>query len=212
MRSWTASPEMTRRGLLLAGLALPACASIPEPPACATAGGPALWLLDAGWHTEIGLPPSALPEPLAGLFPAAALVFLGFGKRDFMMAEAPGLAEWLAGPLPGPAAMQVTAWPAPPARAWRVPLDPGALAAALAASFLPGPALIEARPGRRFYAASRGYSLAYTCNSWTIEMLAAAGLPVRTEGVVLARGVMAEVARLPGACRPEPFANRPARV
>jgi hypothetical protein len=208
MRSWTASPEATRRGLILAGLALPAvlasCATLPEPPAC-TAPGPGLWLLDAGWHTEIGLPPGDLPPEIAAPFPQAALLFLGFGKRDFMMADSPGLAEWLAGPIPGPAAMQVTAWAGPPARAWRLPLNPDALpplAAALAASFAPGPSLIEARPGRRFYAAARGYSLAYTCNSWTAEMLAAAGLPIRAEGVVLARGVMAEAARLPGACRP----------
>jgi hypothetical protein len=215
MRSWTASPEATRRGLVLGALALPACASLPEPPACTMAGGPALWLLDAGWHTEIGLPPAALPAEIAAPFAQAALLFMGFGKRDFMMAEAPGLAEWLAGPIPGPAAMQVTAWPGPPSRALRLPLAPEALpalAAALATSFTPGPVLIESRSNRRFYAAARGYSLAYTCNSWTAEMLAAAGLPIRAEGVVLAGGVMAQAARLPGACRPETFANRAPRV
>jgi hypothetical protein len=219
MRSWTASPDLTRRGLVLAALALPACATLPEPPACAPPQGPALWLLDAGWHTEIGLPPEALPPEIAAPFAHAAVLFLGFGKRDFMMAEAPGLAEWLAGPIPGPAAMQVTAWPGPPSGALSLPLQPEALprlAAALAASFAAGPVLIEPRPGRRFYAAARGYSLAYTCNSWTAEMLAAAGLPIRAEGVVLAGGVMAQAARLPGACRParlvSPFANGAPRV
>lgn len=202
MRSWTASPEATRRGLLLAALALPACATAPEPPpGCIGAAGPALWLLDAGWHTEIGLPPRALPPPLAVIFPEAALVFFGFGKRDFLLAERPGLAEWLTGPIPGPAAIQVSAWPAPPARALRLPAAPEALGPALLASFAPGLPLIESRPNRRFFAAARGYSLAYTCNSWTAEMLAAAGLPVRSEGVVLAGAVMAEAARLPGACR-----------
>ncbi|MBS7792254.1 DUF2459 domain-containing protein [Roseococcus sp. SDR] len=204
MRSWTASPEATRRGLLLAALALPACATLPEPPGCTAAPGPAVWLLDAGWHTEIGLPPAWLPPEITTPFPGAALLFLGFGKRDFMLAERPGLAEWLAGPIPGAAALQLTAWPGPPRQAWRLPITPGGLAAlssALASSFAPGPELIEARPGRRFYAAARGYSLAYTCNSWTAEMLAAAGLPIATEGVVLSRGVMTQAARLPGACR-----------
>jgi hypothetical protein len=204
MRSWTASPEATRRGLLLGALAVPACAIRPEPPPCGAMPGPALWLLDAGWHTEIGLPPEALPPSIAAPFPEAALIFLGFGKRDFMLAERPGLAEWLAGPIPGPAAMQVTAWAGPPRRAWRLPIAPEgqpALAHALAASFAAGPVLIESRPNRRFYEAARGYSLAYTCNSWTAEMLAAAHLPIAPAGRVLAGGVMAEAARLPGACR-----------
>jgi len=209
--------EMGRRGLLLGGLALTACASLPEAPACGAAAGPALWLLDAGWHTELGLPPAALPAPWNGRFPDAALVFLGFGKRHFMLAEAPGLAEWLAAPFPGEGAMQVTAWPAPPVGALRLPVTPEGLArlgTALAESFAPGPLLIEARPRRRFYAATRTYSLAFTCNTWTAAMLEAAGLPVSASGVVLAQGVTAQVAGLGGACRatPEAFANRAPRV
>lgn len=164
--------------------------------------GPALWLLDAGWHTEIGLSPALLPPPLAAIFPEAPLVFFGFGKRHFMLAESPGPAEWLAGPFPGAAAIQVTAWPGTPRRALRMPFAPAPLGAALLASFAPGLPLIESRPNRRFFAAARGYSLAYTCNSWTAEMLVAAGLPVRAEGAVLSGGVMGQAVRLPGACAP----------
>ncbi|UPY37080.1 DUF2459 domain-containing protein [Sediminicoccus sp. KRV36] len=216
MRSWTASPELGRRGMLLGGLALgghvalAGCATLPEAAACGPApAGQRLWLLDAGWHTEIGLPPAALPASLAAIFPDAPLVFFGFGKRDFMLAEARGPAEWLAGPFPGEGAMQVTAWPGPPAGALGLAVSSQGLAllgAALAASFAPGPALpslalIEARAGRRFYIAARGYSLAYTCNSWTAGMLAAAGLNVSAAGVVLARGVTAQAAGLAQACR-----------
>jgi len=195
---------MRRRLLLLGGLALAGCAALPEPPECGVVEGPRIWLLDAGWHTEIGVPPAALPPHLAEAFPGAALVFFGFGKRHFMLAEAPGPAEWLAGPLPGEGAMQVTAWPGPPGGGLALNVSPAGLAAlatALAASFAPGPALIEARAGRRFYAAARGYTLAYTCNTWTAEMLGAAGLAVRPDGVVLARSVTSQVAALPGACR-----------
>lgn len=195
---------MRRRLLLLGGLALAGCAALPEAPECGAAEGPRLWLLDADWHTEIGLPPAALPPALTAGLPEAALVFFGFGKRHFMLAETPGPAEWLAGPLPGAGAMQVTAWPAPPAGALVLPVTPEGLAAmatALAASFAPGPALIEARPRRRFYAAARDYSLAYTCNTWTAEMLAAAGLAVSADAVVLARSVTVQAAALPGACR-----------
>jgi hypothetical protein len=195
---------MRRRQVLLAGLAMAGCAALPQAPECGTPGGAHIWLLDAGWHTEIGLPPAALPPHLTEAFPGAALVFFGFGKRHFMLAEAPGPAEWLAGPLPGEAAIQVTAWPGTPSGALQLGVSPqglARLAMALEASFVPGPALIEARLGRRFYAAARGYSLAYTCNTWTAEMLAAAGLAVRPDAVVLARGVTAQAAALPGACR-----------
>lgn len=214
---------MTRRGVLLAALALPACETLPANPAatlaglphCVAAPGPALWLLDAGWHTEIGLPPALLPPPLAAIFPEAALVFFGFGKRHFMLADRPGPLDWLAGPFPGEAAMQVTAWPGIPARALRLTVAPAPLGEALLASFAPGPAshglaLIEARPGRRFFRAARGYSLAYTCNSWTAGMLAAGGLPVRAEGVVLSGGVMGQVARLSGVCQAAPAGLSPA--
>lgn len=216
MRSWTASPEPGRRDVLLAGLVLAGCATLPEAPECGLAeAGPRLWLLDAGWHTEIGIPPTALPAPLAGVFPEAALVFFGFGKRHFMLAESPGPAEWLAGPFPGAGAMQVTAWPGPPTAALSLGVTPDGLArlgVALAASFAPGPVLIEARARRRFFVAARDYSLAFTCNTWTAGMLAAAGLPVSPQGVVLARGVTAQAAPLPRACRAsarvELFANR----
>jgi Protein of unknown function (DUF2459) len=193
-----------RRGLLLGGLALAGCAALPEAPECTAAEGPRVWLLDAGWHTEIGLPPAALPPHLAEAFPGAALVFFGFGKRHFMLTEAPGLAEWLAGPLPGEGALQVTGWPGPPPGALALSVPGEGLAGlvrALEASFAPGPALIEARAVRRFYAAARGYTLAYTCNTWTAEMLGAAGLAVSPDGVVLARSVMSQAAALPRACR-----------
>lgn len=191
-----------RRRLLL--LTLAGCAALPEAPACDLAAGPRIWLLDAGWHTEIGLPAAALPPRHAEAFPGAALIFLGFGKRHFMLAEAPGLAEFVAGPFPGEAALQLTGWPGPPAGVLALPVTPAGLlglVAALEASFAPGAPIIEARPGRRFHAAARGYHLGYTCNSWTAEMLAAAGMPVRPEGVVLARGVTAQAAALAGACR-----------
>ena len=55
-----------------------------------------------------------------------------------------------------------------------------------------GPAF---RPGSVFYAAVRPYSLAYTCNSWTMDALAAGGLPVRSRGTLTARDAMEEARR-----------------
>jgi len=165
-------------------------------------------LAERSWHTEIGLAVGDLGGGLASLgrdFPGAELLMFGFGKRHFILAQEPGIADFLAGPFPGEAALEVTGMPAPPSGALSLSVTPAGLASlvvALEASFAPGPVLIEAREryARRFYAAARRYSLTYTCNTWTAELLRAAGLPVSATGVVLTRGVMAQA--LPLACRP----------
>jgi len=165
-------------------------------------------LAERSWHTEIGVAVGDLGGGLTMLareFPGAGLLMFGFGKRHFIMAPHPGLAEFLAVLFPGEAALEVTGMLAPPTGALSLSVTPAGLAglvAALEASFASGPALIEARerPARRYYAAARGYSLAYTCNTWTAELLGAAGLPIGATGVVFTRGVMAQA--LPLACRP----------
>ena len=45
-------------------------------------------------------------------------------------------------------------------------------------------------PGSRFYPSNIVYAGTYTCNTWTAEALAAAGLPVGVSGVVFAHQVM----------------------
>jgi len=188
---------------------LSACAALPQPAECGVGTpGPRIWLAERSWHTEIGVEVGDLGGGLVLLareFPGAELLMFGFGKRHFLLAPEPGLAEFLAGPFPGEAALEVTGMLAPPFGALSLSVTPAGLAglmAALEASFAPGPALIEARqrPARRYYVAARGYSLAYTCNTWTAELLGAAGLPVGATGVVFTRGVMAQA--LPLACRP----------
>jgi len=46
-------------------------------------------------------------------------------------------------------------------------------------------------PGSLFLPASRDYSALYTCNTWTAEGLAAAGLPVAPAGILFAAQVNA---------------------
>ena len=197
---------MLRRGFLLGAAALAGCATAPLPLMdCAAApGGPRIWLAERAWHTEIGVPTTALQGPLAQFAPRfrdASVLMFGFGKRHFMLATPPSLGDYLVGPLPGAAAMEISGMTAPPledAMILALGVSPEGIArlcAAIWASFLPGPVLIEARPRSLFYEASRGYSLAYTCNTWAAEMLAIAGLPVRPEGVVLSRGVMSQIPR-----------------
>ena len=203
------------RGILAFFLAvlLAGCAAIPLPAACGPdQPGPAIWLADRGWHTELLVPTALIDGPLAqatGRFPGAPLIALGFGKRDWITAARPGLGTILAGPLPGPGVVEVTGRPALPDNAIRIPLDAGGMAALLrhlSASLADpaAPPVVTSAYGQHFHTASRAYSLAYTCNSWVAEALGAAGLPVRAAGVRLTRGVLRQVTALPRACLAAP--------
>lgn len=201
-------------------LLLAACARPEFPPCLASAGGEAAWVVDHGWHTEVGIPAEQATGPLAAfrdVFPGAAVLAFGFGKRTFFIAKASTISEYVLGPFPGPGAVQVVGLAGPPAAAYRTPvitlrLPPGGaerLSAFLWGSIEPalggGPRLIADGlfPGSAFYAARREYSLAYTCNTWALDALATAGLPV-TPDASLASGTMRAVAGISGACRAAP--------
>jgi len=212
MRRWLAAALLP----LLAG-----CADPVVPPCTASAAtGPIVWVVDHGWHTDIGLPADELAGPLAyyrGAFPGAQTLMFGFGKRTFMTAKVETAGELLLGPVPGPGAIQVTALRGTPAQAYGgtvilLALPPGGvdklsafLWGAIEPSQLGGPRLISEGlfPGSAFYASTRGYNLTYTCNTWTVDGLRHAGLAVDGD-VILAGGVMRQVARVKGACRTSP--------
>jgi hypothetical protein len=199
-----------RRRTFLAGAAgLAGCATLPEPRSCAADAQ--IRVVSRSWHTEIAVPAEAMGS-FAATYRGATTLMFGFGKRNFMISPARGLAEWLAGPFAGPGIMQITALSVPPEEAMAatiltLPLDEAGLrrlAEALWDSFRLNagghPVFVSNLRGSDFYEASQGYSLGYTCNAWTAEKLAVAGFPVRSEGVVLSGEVMRQVAALPGAC------------
>ncbi|WP_027283806.1 DUF2459 domain-containing protein [Rubritepida flocculans] len=199
--------RLPRRAALALPLALPACALAPAPPPAAGCGpGAPFFAYARDWHSEVVVPAAWLPD-LAPLAPGAGLVMLGFGQREFFMADRPGLAEALAALAPGPAVIRARFLDAPPRAEGDAELLAlrGAreglvrfLAAAFArdaAGRLPPP-LLSLPPARHFLAAARRYSLAYTCNSWTAEALAAAGLPVAVAGTLLRGQVMAQARAL----------------
>lgn len=209
---------LRRRDALLLLAALPGCATLsptPELGACAPDAAPSALVVRRSWHTEIALPAEALSGPLAPIRaqnPRATHFLFGFGKRSWMVAQMEGnVASLLAGPFPGEGVMQVVPLFQEPERIpalvedrVRVPLPPGGLArleVALAegfASFEP----IARPPGNDFFLARRTYTLAYTCNTWTVEMLRRAGVAgVSEAGVVLAEGAMRQARRAAGACR-----------
>ena len=164
-------------------------------------------LVTHGWHTDIALPAAEASGPLARfrrLFPGARTLVFGYGKRTFMIAPAHSLGEWIIGPFPGPAAIEVSAVSTDPATAYgpqhvmTLPLPEGGAAklsdflwTALAKTPDGAPAFIATGnwPGSLFYAATRQYDLTHTCNRWTAEVLAAGGLPIDPGGVIFSGAV-----------------------
>lgn len=214
---------------LLAALVWPvllcACA-VARPDSCAPAGpagpvgpvGPVAWVVDQGWHTEIGLPAQEITGPLSvfrTVFPGARVLMFGFGKRTWITARVESLSELLMGPIPGPGAIQVIGLRVEPGDAYggagvvRLSLRPDQAArlerfvwTSIGKTRTGQPRLISPGlfPGSLFYAASRGYAPDYTCNTWSAEALQSAGLPVSPDGVVLAGGVLDQLARVGGSC------------
>lgn len=170
-----------------------------------------VYVIDHGWHTDIGVPASELSGPVAvfrTVFPDARALEFGFGKRTFFTARVDSWREYLLGPIPGPAAVLVTGLRVMPDAAYGsgdtvvLHLPPGGaerLSAFLWHEFAKDragePRLIASGtyPGGLFYAATGRYTLGHTCNTWTADALQAAGLPVSGDGVVFAGQAMRRV-------------------
>lgn len=210
----------TRRALLAAPLAavLPACAGTqPRVLDCALdLGGLPAWVVAISWHTDIALPLDALEGPvlgaLAARLPGARSVMFGFGKRSFITSPEPSVAEWLRGPLPGPAAIQVTGLRLPPPEALPgrevvdLPIAPARrarLAGFIAHAFADGAlrqVRAEAIAGSIFFEARETYTLANNCNAWTARALGAADLPFTDAGVLWPEAVMRQARALTSGC------------
>lgn len=191
---------------LLAACALPEAAPRPRP---ALSADGLLVAADA-WHSELCLAaPVVRAGPLASCArdaPAAKAFAFGFALESWMRAAQPGLAEAFEALGGGPGVIVVRALPdlVPAGTAAAVPLrlpagGQGAIAAFVMAQ-LAAP-LPPAPPGGAFLLvpAARRYSLDFTCNTWVMAALAAAGLPVPVQGIRLQVDVMdalrAEAAR-----------------
>src|SRR5262245_26265322 len=112
--------HVTRRALLGACLAagLPGCGSTPLPTYQeAPAGGVGIYVIAAGWHTEIALPIDVIQGPLRAVaadFPGARYLAFGWGDRNYYMAPAPTLGDAMGALFPGPAVLLVTPLYQPP--------------------------------------------------------------------------------------------------
>lgn len=171
-----------------------------------------------GWHTDIAVPVAgpgwALIPELASLardFPGLRHLVFGFGDRAYLLEPGAGPLAMLRALLPGRGAILLTALAATPEAAF----GPGAVVALPLAGpefsrlqqFLAGsldraglgpgdrlrPIAAGPYPGSVFHASTITYAATYTCNTWTAEALAVAGLPLHADGIVLAQQVMARV-------------------
>jgi uncharacterized protein (TIGR02117 family) len=168
----------------------------------APVGGFTIFLVAAGWHTEIVLPVDAIHAPLQAVtpeFPGARYLSFGWGERNYYMARSPTVGDAMSALFPGPAVLLVTPLYSPPreSRADAQVFELGLSTAGLErlSSYLwtafeksgdgtPRRLAAGPAPGSAFYAATGTYSASYTCNTWTAEGLRVGGVPVSPAGVV----------------------------
>lgn len=208
----------TSRRLALPLLALLSACGTDTPrhePAARREGSPAfIYVIDRGWHTDIGFAAADLHGRLAavaGDFPGARFLIFGFGDRHYVLAKDKNFGEMLAALWPGAGLILATGLVADPERAFgaervaRIRVTPAQAdaaedfvwrslavdAAGLAQPYAPGP-----YSGSLFYTSTTTYSGWHTCNTWTAEGLRAAGLPVVTTGVLLSAQVWDEAEEL----------------
>jgi Protein of unknown function (DUF2459) len=171
--------------------------------------GPAVvYVIDRGWHTDVGLPVNEMHGPLAWLDSGetgARFFTFGFGERQFLMSRQADLGEMLSALLPSESALLVTGLVATPQVAFgaehvvvlHVSADGAARIEAAIWHQLQTPPANTARllangpyEGSAFYAARGTYDAFNTCNTWTATILHAGGLPVATAGVLFSGQVM----------------------
>ncbi len=199
------------RALLIGALAgwLSGCATMPADGPIPV-GEATLYVVERGWHTDIGLSADEVSTPLASLgqgFPGVRFMVFGFGERAYYMGHNAGSGEMLAALLPSESAILMTALNASPIEAFpghkviplRLPPDNLARVAAQLWDDLEKTADGEALRladgpyvGSAFYASNETYDAFHTCNTWTALLLRDAGFPVDPH-VLFADQVMQQV-------------------
>jgi hypothetical protein len=199
---------------IIAVAALGACAHKPVDCVSPPAAGDTVFVVSRGWHVELGLPADQLVGPLASfrtVFPGARAIMFGYGKRTFMTAPADDMREYLLGPVPGPAVIEVVGTKSLPPQAYgmgdqlAVELPAGGAARldnfiwndlardTHGAARLVGPGGFV---GSLFYAANSQYNLLHTCNTWAVEALQASGVAVTSVGVILSGQAMSRLGEI----------------
>lgn len=204
---------MRRRWLFALAIVASLSGCNSRPPSEVAASGPTdfqVYVIDRGWHTDIGLPVAELDDrlaPLDSVFRGATYLTFGFGDRAYMLDRDPGVSAMARALFPDQAALLVTGLKDPPAEAFGdanvVALGVSKAGLDAIEDFLSGYFEVDAQgrplrladgpdPGSLLFASAATYDAFNTCNSWVAEGLHAGGFPVSTSLVVFASQVMAE--------------------
>jgi len=199
---------MPRRRFAAVCLATVATACSTPPPVAIRDDDPTIYVIQRGWHTDIGLPVEQITRPLAVLqadYPHVKILVFGFGERQFLVNREKSIGAMLRAILPSPSALLLTALKASPQAAFGAPnvvtlhvswAGLHQIAARiwheLELSETGSPQRLSEGPypGSAFYAARDTYDGLYTCNTWTAEVLQSGGLPVQVQGVLFSSQVI----------------------
>lgn len=218
---WRASARAFVLALALASAGCAVPAARPAAPLAAP-GQPAhrVWVVHHGYHSGIVVRAAEVPPrawPARRDHPQAEFLEVGWGDRDYYMAPAPGL--WLgvrALLWPTPAVLHVVAFDGPPQRhfaeAGIVELTLSAPGfAALTGAVQESHERVPAADGQdsredwppplgqglygasRFYPSRERFHLFRTCNIWTADVLAAAGVPLQPATALTADALFAQL-------------------
>ena len=201
--------------VFLLALAVAGCSdpppSDPGPPVAT------IFVVERGWHTDIGLAAGKELGPLRPFekeFPGARFFVFGFGERGYLEApeKTPGL--MLRALFPSEGAVLVTALNASPEEAFAeyrvIPRPVSQEGLERLTGFIAGsidwtpdgrPRLAARGPydGSLFYVSPARYDLFDTCNTWTARALRAAGEPVSAFGVITTAQLVGQLERQEGA-------------
>ncbi len=172
-----------------------------------------IFIVKRGWHIDVGFAVADLAPALSSVetqLPRARYLLFGFGDRRYLTARSQRFDALLAALRPGAALVLLTGLSNTPQEAFdprqvrTLLLDRAQMMAAqafiwqtlqqrggLAVRVQSGP-----YPGSVYLGAAPRYSALHTCNSWAAQVLRAAGVPVRTVGVVFAWQLWRQIPRL----------------
>jgi len=169
-----------------------------------------IYVIERGWHTDIGLPVDEITGPLSALvneFPGVRVLTFGFGERQFLIGRKTNFGAMLNALLPSESASLVTALRTTPQAAFG---PSNVVVLSLPRSGLERietsiwqelersgdePIMLAdgPYPGSVFYAARDTYYGLFTCNTWTAETLRAGGFALPSTGVLFSGQVMGMV-------------------
>jgi hypothetical protein len=171
-----------------------------------------IYVVRRQWHIDVGFAAPEPTAPLAGFsarLQGAQYLLFGFGDRHYLTAKGSVFPDMLIALWPGPGLLLVSGLGAPPQQAFGpanvVALHVTSLQRRAAETFVlqslsdPGgrfePYALGPYQGSLYFSATARYSGLYTCNTWAAQVLQAAGLPVRSAGVVFASQLWRQIHR-----------------